>query len=349
MCWLIRGPDVPSTVALGQRTPGRARCACPVVTGFRALAFHTLLSFQGASWNRPCDSPGGSPSQVPSPERRQPYSGPSRFVNRATYPLVLPGIPAVSLICTLRSVPEASPVPWAVTVETSGHPLVFPREPVAMPPQVHGADNGEPNPGIATRDLWRHLATSTSYRSAVLSQRAQDGHRSRRNSVPVAFGDLLSSVLAPSWRRRRGLGPRRTSLTWCAVNGSTAVENVSTSYPSNGKGLTRTTSATRRRPASSEARSPNDGDGGQRRGWDRDALPPDRPCMGPGRGSAQLPRLIRHAEPRRRRRASKRPSGQAADSARGRAARAGARAGDRCGGRVRRRRRGGAGERCGRR
>ncbi len=238
MCWLIRGPDVPSTVALGQRTPGRARCACPVVTGFRALAFHTLLSFQGASWNRPCDSPGGSPSQVPSPERRQPYSGPSRFVNRATYPLVLPGIPAVSLICTLRSVPEASPVPWAVTVETSGHPLVFPREPVAMPPQVHGADNGEPNPGIATRDLWRHLATSTSYRSAVLSQRAQDGHRSRRNSVPVAFGDLLSSVLAPSWRRRRGLGPRRTSLTWCAVNGSTAVENVSTSYPSSHKALT---------------------------------------------------------------------------------------------------------------
>ncbi len=269
MCWLIRGPDVPSTVALGQRTPGRARCACPVVTGFRALAFHTLLSFQGASWNRPCDSPGGSPSQVPSPERRQPYSGPSRFVNRATYPLVLPGIPAVSLICTLRSVPEASPVPWAVTVETSGHPLVFPREPVAMPPQVHGADNGEPNPGIATRDLWRHLATSTSYRSAVLSQRAQDGHRSRRNSVPVAFGDLLSSVLAPSWRRRRGLGPRRTSLTWCAVNGSTAVENVSTSYPSNGKG------------ASSEARRPNDGDGGQRRGWGRDAPPPDRPCVDP--------------------------------------------------------------------
>jgi hypothetical protein len=53
MCWLIRSPDVPSTVALGQRTPGRARCACPVVTGFRALAFHTLLSFQGASWNRP--------------------------------------------------------------------------------------------------------------------------------------------------------------------------------------------------------------------------------------------------------------------------------------------------------
>jgi hypothetical protein len=61
MCWLIRSPDVPSTVALGQRTPGRARCARPVVTGFRALAFHTLLSFQGASWDRPCDSPGGSP------------------------------------------------------------------------------------------------------------------------------------------------------------------------------------------------------------------------------------------------------------------------------------------------
>jgi hypothetical protein len=39
----------------------------------------------------PCDSPAGSPCQVPSPERRPPYPGPSKFVNRAAYPLFPPG------------------------------------------------------------------------------------------------------------------------------------------------------------------------------------------------------------------------------------------------------------------
>jgi len=58
-CWLIRSPDVPSTVALGQCTPGRSPLCLPRCDGVEALAFHTLLSFQGASWNRPCDSPGG--------------------------------------------------------------------------------------------------------------------------------------------------------------------------------------------------------------------------------------------------------------------------------------------------
>ncbi len=98
-CWLIRSPDVPSTVAWDSAHRAGARCACPV-DGVEALAFHTLLSFQGASWIALGDSPGGSPSQVPSPERRQPYSGPSRFVNRATYPLVPPGTPAVPLVRT---------------------------------------------------------------------------------------------------------------------------------------------------------------------------------------------------------------------------------------------------------
>jgi hypothetical protein len=63
--------------------------------GVEALAFHTLLSFQGASVGSPLATLLMVPSQVPSPERRQPYSGPSRFVNRATYPLVPPEIPAV--------------------------------------------------------------------------------------------------------------------------------------------------------------------------------------------------------------------------------------------------------------
>ena len=212
MCWLIRSPDVPSTVALGQRTPGRARCACPVVTGFRALAFHTLLSFQGASWNRPCDSPGGSPRRSRRRSGGNLTLGLPGSSTERPIPWFLRGYPPFRSFVPFGRCLKRHRLRGSQTVETSGHPLVFPREPVAMPPQVHGADNSEPNPGIATRDLWRHLATSTSYRSAVLGPLAQDGHRSRRNSVPVAFGDLLSSVLAPSWRRRRGLGPRRTSL-----------------------------------------------------------------------------------------------------------------------------------------
>jgi hypothetical protein len=68
--------------------------------GVEALAFHTLLSFQGASVGSPLAALLVVPSQVPSPERRQPYSGPSRFVNRATYPLVPPEIPAVWVVPT---------------------------------------------------------------------------------------------------------------------------------------------------------------------------------------------------------------------------------------------------------
>jgi hypothetical protein len=60
LCWLIRSPDVPSTVA-GTTHIGHVPAVPAPLTGYRALAFHTLLSFQGASWNRPCDSPGGSP------------------------------------------------------------------------------------------------------------------------------------------------------------------------------------------------------------------------------------------------------------------------------------------------
>jgi hypothetical protein len=82
-------------------------------------------------------------------------------------------------------------------------------------------------------------------------------------------------------------------------------------------------------------------------GWDRDAPPPDRPCMAPGRGSAQLPRLVRHAQPRRRRRVSERPSGR--QRARPRGPGGGRGLGTGLAGRVRRRRRGGAGGRGGRR
>jgi hypothetical protein len=124
------------------------------------------------------------PSQVPSPERRQPYSGPSWFVNRATYPLVPAGIPTVSLVCTRSSVPESHRYRSGPTGETSDLPLVFPGNPLACHRRYAVSTAESRIPSIATRALWRHLATSTSHRSAVLCLSAQDGHRSHRNFVP---------------------------------------------------------------------------------------------------------------------------------------------------------------------
>jgi hypothetical protein len=159
-----------------------ARCARPDVTGLSTGFSHTV-EFSRSLVGSPLRLSCRFPSQVPSPERRQPYSGPSRFVNRATYPLVPAGMPTVHLFVPVRSVPEASPSDCVVTSGTSGRPLVFPRDPlpshrgIAVPTTVARSR-------YRYRDLWRHLATSTSYRSAVLCPLAQDGHRSRRNSVP---------------------------------------------------------------------------------------------------------------------------------------------------------------------
>jgi hypothetical protein len=38
-CWLIRSPDVPSTVAWDNAHQAGARCACPVVTGLKHWLF----------------------------------------------------------------------------------------------------------------------------------------------------------------------------------------------------------------------------------------------------------------------------------------------------------------------
>jgi hypothetical protein len=186
-CWLIRSPDVPSTVALGQCTPGRSPLRLPRCDGVEALAFHTLLSFQGASRNRPCDSPGGSLRRSRRRSGGNLTLGLPGSSTEQPIPWFLRGYPPFQWFVPVRPVREA-PSWWLDRHwQTSGRPLVFPREPAAMPPQVHGADNSGPNPGIGTGTLWRHLATSTSYRSAVLCPWAQDGHRSRRNSVPSGF------------------------------------------------------------------------------------------------------------------------------------------------------------------
>jgi hypothetical protein len=75
----------------------------------------------------PCDSPDGSPCQVPSPERRPPYRGPSKFVNRAAYPLLPPGMP------TFRPIRSGSDGRRSASfagreVDNAGPPLSIPRD-----------------------------------------------------------------------------------------------------------------------------------------------------------------------------------------------------------------------------
>jgi hypothetical protein len=98
------------------RTSGKPVRALPILTGFRALTFHTLLSFQGASSDRSSRLPLVVPDRVPSPERRPPYSGLPRFVNRATY---RPWSPRGSH----RSRPRPA---WGRGYPTVGRPRVFP-------------------------------------------------------------------------------------------------------------------------------------------------------------------------------------------------------------------------------
>jgi hypothetical protein len=70
------------------------------------------------------------------------------------------------------------------TFQTTGLPLVFPRDPL---PKRHRLwyRQQRPIPGSTTPGPWRHLATSTSDRNAVLCPWAQDGHRKPPNFRPV--------------------------------------------------------------------------------------------------------------------------------------------------------------------
>ena len=75
----------------------------------------------------PCDSPAGSPYQVPSPERRPPYRGPSKFVNRAAYPLLPPGSPRFVLSGPVQSERRSASVAGRQIVNV-GRSLNIPRD-----------------------------------------------------------------------------------------------------------------------------------------------------------------------------------------------------------------------------
>ena len=182
----------------------------------------------------PRDSPAGSPCQVPPPERRPPYRGPSKFVNRAPYPCFRRGCPLFRPIRPDSEAPKRSHFRASQAI-TRVVPSTFPGNHRCDVRFYAATVSHVPSREVRAFGATSPPALQTETPSCAL------GLRTATEAVgvcPSAVGDLLSSVLTPSWRRRRGLGPRRTILTWCVVKGSTAVEGVSTSYPSNDKGFT---------------------------------------------------------------------------------------------------------------
>jgi hypothetical protein len=125
-------------------TRAGARGACPV-DGVEALAFHTLLSFQGASWDRPWRLSWWFPRRSHRRSGGNLTLGlPGSSTERPT-PWFLQGCPPFRWFVPVLSVAEAPPIVRVVTVETSGHPWI-PRDPAAVQPQVRGADNSGPIP-----------------------------------------------------------------------------------------------------------------------------------------------------------------------------------------------------------
>lgn len=134
--------QVPS---LGTTHIGHVPAMPAPLTGYRALAFHTLLSFQGASWNRPCDSPGGSPRR----SRRR--SGGNRTLGlpgsstEQPIPWFLRGYPPSRCFVPVRRRLKP-PMPFGSYRRNVGSSAGVPREPLPWPPQVRGVDSSEPNP-----------------------------------------------------------------------------------------------------------------------------------------------------------------------------------------------------------
>jgi hypothetical protein len=191
----------------------------PHIDGVQSTDFSHTVEFSRSLVGSLFATPLVVPDQVPSPERRPPYSGLPRFVNRATY---RPWSPRGSHRSRSRPRRPRTTQRWAVPGYSRGpaiHLTCFPRRPATWRRDstvTRGVDSG-PFPSRTTWGPWRHLAISTSYRRAVPRPAPlgrQDGHR-QPSDLQSSWLSVTSclSVLTPSWRRRRGLGPRRTFLT----------------------------------------------------------------------------------------------------------------------------------------
>jgi hypothetical protein len=159
-----------------------ARSSPPHNDGVQSTGFsHTVEFSRSLVGIVPGDSPV-VPDQVPPPERRPPYLGPSRFVNRATCPPGGPkGRPPSHARGPARSGAEA-PAPLRPRHRPDGGsspgipgvPLsTLPAFRLVSPPDgprasaVRTYRRQWAYPSSATWGLWRHLAVSTSYRRTV--------------------------------------------------------------------------------------------------------------------------------------------------------------------------------------
>jgi hypothetical protein len=141
------------------------------------------------------------PSQVPSPERRQPYSGPSRFVNRATYPLVPPGIPTVRSFVPVRPVPERSPAGGSPRLKRR----VIPRHSPGNPLPCHRSFTA---PTTAALSRYRYRAFGATSPPALHTEAPSCALRLRTATAAVGTWSLWLSVTSclPCWRRADAAG-----------------------------------------------------------------------------------------------------------------------------------------------
>jgi len=155
---------------MGLKQCGRKpACALPILTGFRALTFHTLLSFQGASSDRS--------SRLPCGSRSGPVAGAAVTVSWAFQvrqpsdlsPPDIPGAPTVRSRGPGRSGARSAGARTGRHRPNGGsspglpggpavHPTCFPLRPATMgdgPPRSHVASTVGPIPSSAT---WGPLA-----------------------------------------------------------------------------------------------------------------------------------------------------------------------------------------------
>jgi hypothetical protein len=146
-------PDVPKNRHRVEQSGHKTRSCPPHVDGVQSTGFsHTVEFSRSLVGTAPGDSPV-VPDQVPPPERRSPYLGPSRFVNRATCrPRMSEGLPPYSLSVPHGPALQAPASTQATECTTVDRPSVFPRIPLSrylLPPHLRHRGDGASWPQVA--------------------------------------------------------------------------------------------------------------------------------------------------------------------------------------------------------
>ena len=226
------------------RTGEKPVRALPILTGFRALTFHTLLSFQGASSDRSSRLPWWFPFR----SRRRSGGHPTRaFQGASTEQPIAPGVPGAPTV--LARGPEG-----AADDPTVGRPPGIPGVPPstlpvsrAIPPLRAAELRGDTQRGqwavpqshcLGPLAPPRHQHFTQKSRPAPCSSWASGRPPPAVGSaILLALGDLLSvradAELTPPERSRSS----KNVPYLVRGEGSTAIDTVSTSYPSSGNGL----------------------------------------------------------------------------------------------------------------